>query len=76
MEKKYIPPIIMLLAGLITSIFNIYYKVSLLNSLKRLLLTLIIFYVIGKLSFFLICKITKPSTSSQDSEDSTTDNED
>jgi len=37
----------MLLAGAICSIFNIVYKTEVLTALKRLLVVLIIFYIIG-----------------------------
>jgi hypothetical protein len=46
MQKKYIPALVMLIAGGATSIINIYKKVELLTSLKRLLLVLVIFYII------------------------------
>jgi hypothetical protein len=47
MQLKYIPALVTLLAGAITSIINIIHKVELITGLKRLLLVLIIFYFIG-----------------------------
>jgi len=47
MRERYIPALIMLIAGAITCILDIYRKADLLPSLKRLLLVLIIFYIIG-----------------------------
>jgi hypothetical protein len=47
MKERYIPAFIMLIAGAITSIINIVNQVELVTALKRLLLVIIIFYVIG-----------------------------
>lgn len=60
MQKKYIAPAIMLIAGAIISICNIYYKIGLSESLKRLLITLVVFYIIGRIVAYVISKITKP----------------
>ena len=46
-RERYIPAFIMLVAGAITSLINIVSKVELLTGLKRLLIVIIIFYVIG-----------------------------
>jgi hypothetical protein len=56
LKGRYIPPFITLLAGAITSIINIVNKVQLLVGLKRLLLVIIIFYIIG-LIVKAICKV-------------------
>lgn len=61
MQKRYIAPTIMLTAGAIVSICNIYYKIGLSESLKRLLITLVMFYIIGRIATFGISKITNPS---------------
>lgn len=47
MRIKYLPAITMLAAGAIVSIFDILHKVELYTALKRLLIVLIIFYIIG-----------------------------
>lgn len=47
MKERYIPAFIMLIAGAITSIINIVNQVELVTALKRLLLVIIIFYIIG-----------------------------
>lgn len=47
MRERYIPPFIMLVAGVITSALNIINKVELVAGLKRLLIVIIIFYIIG-----------------------------
>ena len=47
MWTHYLPALIMLIAGAITSILNIINKVELVTSLKRLLVVLIIFYILG-----------------------------
>lgn len=47
MRERYIPAFIMLVAGAITSALNIVSKVELVTALKRLLIVIIIFYVIG-----------------------------
>ncbi|WP_281533000.1 hypothetical protein [Anaerocolumna aminovalerica] len=57
MQRRYIAPAIMLTAGAITIILNIIYKLELLASLKRLLLVLLIFYIIGKVAEKIIGKI-------------------
>lgn len=57
MQRRYIAPTIMLAAGAITIILNIINKLELLASLKRLLLVLIIFYIIGKIAEKIISKI-------------------
>ncbi|MFT4143804.1 MAG: hypothetical protein QM644_05055 [Mobilitalea sp.] len=49
MKERYIPAFIMLIAGAITSIINIVNQVELVTALKRLLLVIIIFYIIGLL---------------------------
>ncbi len=47
MRERYIPAFVMLLAGVVTSVLNILNKVQVEDGLKRLLLVLIIFYVVG-----------------------------
>lgn len=47
MKERYIPPFITLLAGAITSIINIVNQVNLLTGLKRLLIVIVLFYIIG-----------------------------
>ncbi|NLP34607.1 MAG: hypothetical protein GX359_05345 [Clostridiales bacterium] len=47
MRLKYLPAFIMLTAGAIVSIIDIMHKLPLHVALKRLLLVLIIFYIIG-----------------------------
>ena len=47
MRIKYLPAITMLAAGAIVSIYDVIHKTELYTALKRLLLVLIIFYIIG-----------------------------
>jgi F0F1-type ATP synthase assembly protein I len=56
MRERYIPAMIMLLAGTITSIINILNKVELVSGLKRLLLVLILFYILGLIAKGIINK--------------------
>lgn len=50
MRERYITPIVVLIALAITSILNIVYKIEFYNSVIRLLLVLILFYIIGKVA--------------------------
>lgn len=47
MWTHYLPALIMLIAGAITSIIDIINKVELVTSLKKLLVVLIVFYILG-----------------------------
>ncbi|MDF2906579.1 MAG: hypothetical protein K0R34_1900 [Herbinix sp.] len=47
MRERYIPALVMLLAGAITSVLNIVNKIKVEDGLKRLLLVLVIFYFVG-----------------------------
>ena len=47
MRERYIPALVMLLAGAITSVLNIVNKVKVEEGLKKLLLVLVIFYFVG-----------------------------
>lgn len=58
MQKKYIAPAIMLIAGAITSIINILNKVVFIDFLKILLLVLILFYILGSIVTVIIIKVT------------------
>lgn len=58
MKQKYIPALIMLAAGAVTSILDIIHKTPKLDSLKRLLLVLIVFYIIGLITKAIIKKAT------------------
>jgi Ca2+/H+ antiporter len=58
MKERYIPALIMLIAGAVTSILDIIHKVELLTSLKRLLLVLILFYIIGLIAKAVIKRAT------------------
>lgn len=71
MRIRYIPAMIMLAAGAITSIINIVNKVELLTGLKRLLLVLIIFYFIGLIVRSIAKKITlmKPKNADLEEEE-------
>ena len=56
MRERYIAPVIMLVAGAITSVFNIVNEVDFLESLKQLLIILILFYIIGRIAAKIITK--------------------
>ena len=47
MKTNFIPAIIMLLAGCVDCVISIYYGQDLYSFLKRLLLVLVIFYILG-----------------------------
>lgn len=47
MKERYIPALVMLIAGTITSILNVVNKVEVLEGLKRLLAVLLLFYFTG-----------------------------
>ncbi len=56
MKQKYIPAFIMLAAGAVVSILDIINGVPKLDSLKRLLLVLVLFYIIGLIAKGIIGK--------------------
>lgn len=56
MRERYIPAFIMLIAAAITSITNIISNIDLFTGLKRLLLVIIIFYILGLISRTIIRK--------------------
>jgi len=56
MRERFIPAIIMLIAGTVTSIINMINKVEIVPGLKRLLLILVIFYLIGLIAKVFIHK--------------------
>ncbi|HWT76162.1 MAG TPA: hypothetical protein VN258_15780 [Mobilitalea sp.] len=60
MRTKYIPASIMLFAGAVTSILNIFNKVPVVTGLQRLLLVLVIFYILGLIAKAIISKVTQP----------------
>jgi hypothetical protein len=47
MRERYIPALVMLLAGFITSVLNIVNGIVVEDGLKRLLLVLVVFYFVG-----------------------------
>lgn len=47
MKTKYIPALVMLLAGLIDCLYTMFSGLSLLDFTKRLLIVLVVFYIIG-----------------------------
>ena len=69
MRDRYIAPAIMLVAGAITSIFNIINGVEFLKGLERLLVVLIAFYIIGKIAASVIKKATGTNTKAAASEE-------
>lgn len=56
MKGRYIPAIITLVAGLVTSIVCLVRGIGIMRSLITLLLVLIIFYIVGKIAKFIIVK--------------------
>lgn len=71
MRGRYIPAFVMLIAGAITCILDIYNKTELLTSLKRLFWVLIIFYIIGLIARVIINKVVtyRPKIDNQESDD-------
>lgn len=69
MRDRYIAPAIMLTAGAITSVLNIVNEVDFLEGMKRLLLVLILFYVIGKIATRIIKKVTNYTIAEEDTEE-------
>lgn len=57
MKDRYIPAFITLCAGAIVSIMDIINKVDITSSMKRLLLVLVIFYIIGLIARAIIVKV-------------------
>jgi len=60
MQVRYLPAFIVLLAAAITSIINIINNIEMLTGLKRLLLVIIIFYIIGLIAKVVIKKVITP----------------
>lgn len=56
MKNRYIPAIIMLLAGGTVSILNLVQKIDVIAGLKRLLIVLLLFYIIGLIAKSIIVK--------------------
>lgn len=56
MRERYIPAIVMLIAGAITSILNIVNKIDPIQGLIRLLLILLLFFVVGMIIKAIIVK--------------------
>lgn len=77
MRDRYIPAFIMLIAGAITCIIDIYKKTELLTSLKRLFWVLIIFYIIGLIARAIINYVLayRPDTDNQETEEENNENE-
>lgn len=69
MKERYIPALIMLVAGAVTSILDIIHQVELLTSLKRLLLVLILFYIIGLIAKSILKRATTPKEKTKDAEE-------
>lgn len=66
MRDRLIPPLVTLTAGAITCIVDIYQKAELIPSLKRLLLVLIIFYIIGLIAKAIIVKTLQQKSKNDD----------
>ena len=69
MRERYLPALIMLIAGAITCILDISNKTDLLTSLKRLLIVLIVFYIIGLIAKEIIVKTLIAKRSKDDQTD-------
>ena len=74
----FIPLIVMLAAGLITSVFTIIYRYELVEGLIALAIALIVFYIIGQIVKSIIFnKVIKPMELAKDkSKESEADNTD
>lgn len=70
MRDRLIPPLITLIAGAVVCIIDIYHKTELLLSLKRLLIVLIVFYIIGLVARSVIRKVLsqKPKANEEELE--------
>lgn len=75
MRERYIPPLIMLIAGAITSILNIVNKVELVSGLKRLLVVIIIFYIIGLITKAIVIMALTKFAKKEPTEETMEDNE-
>lgn len=69
MRERYIPALVMLIAGGITSILNIINKNDMLTSLKRLLFSLVVFYIIGGIAKLIIVETIIKKINSDNIED-------
>lgn len=61
-EGKYIPAIFTLIAGLLTCIISLVVDAPVLQSLIRLLIVVVIFYIIGLVARSIIIRTLKDST--------------
>lgn len=59
MQEKIIPAFIVLIAAAITSAINLINKVDVLTGLKRLLLVIIVFYIVGIIAKAVLKKALK-----------------
>lgn len=69
MQIKYIPAFIMLVAAAIASILNIIYSIDILTGLKRLLLVIIIFYILGLVAKAIITVAFKDKPKKEETEE-------
>jgi hypothetical protein len=69
LRERYIPAFIMLVAGAITSIINIINKVDKITGLKRLLIVIIVFYMIGTLAKAIIKRAFKNMSKQEETQD-------
>lgn len=60
MQVRFIPAFVVLLAAAITSIINIVYHVDMYIGLKRLLIVIILFYMIGLIAKVMLVKVITP----------------
>jgi hypothetical protein len=74
MQVRYIPAFIVLIAAAITSIINIVNNVNLLIGLKRLLIVIIIFYIMGLIARTVINKVIAPKPKKEETEEKQAEN--
>lgn len=66
MQSKYIPAVVTLVAGLITSVICLLQKKDQLESLQILLAVLLVFYIIGVIAKVLIVRTLREDKASVD----------
>lgn len=76
MGSQVIPAIIVLIAGVVTSIINIVNQVELVPALKRLLLVMVIFYFIGQIAKAIIQKAIRQKSKASDNQNEDKQEED
>lgn len=75
MNRKYLPPVLMLSAGAVTALYTFFAQVSMARKIVLLAVVLVLFYIIGNVLKYLLDRFDKQNAEAKEAKEASESND-